>query len=185
MDCNQSSYHTSYNDEADDDDNAAGVAIAVGAAAVIGALVASHKSHHHDDGEHSSDEVSEQEFERGHRDGLYNKSYNNFNGSTDYSQGYQSGVEQRDHEASYRYHSGHNDNGYRQKEEFTDLNGARASSADSELQQRGFINVDGFKEANTSYTIWYNGSTSQCLQMTVSDGKALDVRDIGQNPNCR
>ncbi len=182
-DCNQDAYHTSYSDN--DEDNAAGAALAIGAVALIAALSSSHKSHNHDDGQHYSDQDSEQEFERGYRDGLHNHHYDNFNGASSYSDGYNSGVEQRDHNTSYREHSGRNDRGYRQTVSYSDLEGARASSADNELENRGFRNVDGFKVASTSYTIWYNGSTSQCLQMTVADGKALDISEIGQHPTCR
>ena len=69
---------------------------------------------HHENQTHSSDQASEEAFERGCRDGLHNHSYDNFNGSAAYLEGYQSGVEQRDHDTSHRYHSGRNDNGYRQ-----------------------------------------------------------------------
>jgi hypothetical protein len=185
IDCNQNSYHTSYGNNDRDDDSNAGAALAVGAAALIGALVVSHKSHHHDEDQHYTDQVNEGDFERGYRDGLYNKSYDNFNSSGAYRQGYQSGVDQREHDASYRYHNGSNKHAYRQQAKFTDLNGARGAGADSALRERGFRDVDGFKEGSAAYTIWYNGSTSQCLQMMVSNGRVEDIRDIGQHPGCR
>jgi hypothetical protein len=180
VDCNQSTYHTS-----DNDDSNAGAALAIGAVALIGAIAVSHKSHHHEDKVHDQDQKNEDEFERGHRDGLYNKSFDNFNRTSAYANGYQSGVDQRDHDAAYRYHSGRNDNGYRKAVEFSDLNGARASSADNALTERGFRNVDGLKDGGTAYTYWYNGYTSQCLQMIVVGGRATDIRDIGQHPGCR
>lgn len=67
----------------------------------------------------------------------------------------------------------------------SDLNGWRASTADSELRNRGFANVDAFQSGNTSYTIWYRRESAQCVQMTTADGKASDVRDIGTHEKCK
>jgi hypothetical protein len=167
------------------DNDAAAAAIAIGAVALIGALAASHKSHHHEGGSHSNDRDYEHEFERGHNDGLYNHHYDNHNGTDAYTAGYNSGVEQRDHDTSYRHHSGRYDRGYQQQVSYSDLDGARASSADSALGDRGFRNVDGFKQGQTAYTIWYNRNSGQCLQMTVGDGRVVDISDIGHHPACR
>jgi hypothetical protein len=179
-DCNQ------YSSSGDKDNNgAAKAAIAIGAVALIGALAASHKSKHHDSGSHSNDNNSEQEFERGHNDGLYNHHYDNYNNSDAYSDGYDSGVEQRDHDTSYRHHSDRHDRGYQKQVSFDDLDGAKASSADDALNDRGFRNVDSFKEANSAYTIWYNRNSGQCLQMTVGNGRVVDISNIGYNAACR
>ncbi|MFV8819600.1 SH3 domain-containing protein [Haliea sp. E17] len=70
------------------------------------------------------------------------------------------------------------------KEKFADLQGSRASSADSELRQRGFDHVDTFKSGYTSYSIWYNDNTRQCLQMAVADGKADSIVDIKTHKKC-
>lgn len=67
----------------------------------------------------------------------------------------------------------------------SDLNGWRASTADTELRNRGFANVDAFQSGNTSYTIWYRKESAQCVQMTTADGKASDVRDIGTHAKCK
>lgn len=179
MDCNQQKHHTSH-----DDDNAATAAAVVGIAALAGAIAMSHKSHHHDDDTHNNDDSYEVDFERGHRDGLHSRTYDNHNRTDAYRDGYQSGVEQRDHDTSYREHSGRYDRGYRQQAEFSDLNGARGSSADDALGNRGFRNVDGSKSGNASYSYWYNGYTGQCLQMVVANGRVDDIRDIGSHPNC-
>jgi hypothetical protein len=181
IDCNQHDYFSSGGD--DSGSNAA--AIAIGAAALIGVLAMSHNSEHHDDQTHYGDRHNEEEFERGHRDGLYNHSFNNYNGTDAYVKGYNSGAAQREHASAYRYQTSHFDNGYSRKMEFSDLVGARASSADSELQSRGFVDVDGIKSNNASYTYWYNGRTGQCLQMTTIDGRAADIIDIGHHPQCR
>ena len=74
--------------------------------------------------------------------------------------------------------------GYNSPAQYSDLNGARASSADSSLRQRGFRNVDGFKSGYTAYTVWYRSSSRQCVQMTVADGRVQDIRDIRTHPKC-
>jgi len=180
MDCNQHGYFSD-----DDDDDSKAAALAVGAAALIGVLAVSHNSRHHDDDTHYDDQYSEEEFERGYRDGLYNHSYDNFNDTQSYSKGYQSGNRQRDHNSAYRHQNSHYDNGYRREADFSDLVGARASSADDGLQDLGFVNVDTIKSSNASYTYWYNGYTGQCLQMMTTNGRAEDIRDMGEYPQCR
>lgn len=67
----------------------------------------------------------------------------------------------------------------------SDMNGWRASSADVELTNRGFTNVDAMQSGSTSYTIWYRRASGQCVQMTTAEGKATDVRDIGTRPKCK
>ena len=150
-DCNQ---HVSGHD---DDDNE-GAAIAIGAAALIGALVLAHKSHHHDDDEHRNTVDEEAEFERGYRDGQFHHDFNNYNNSSDYQEGYDAGMTERSHESSYQHHNHqqHNPHGYTGRVSYDDLIGARASSADTAMNSRGFNNVDGFKERGASYTIWWN-----------------------------
>ena len=181
FDCNQQSHHLAH----DDDDDTKKVALAIGAAALVGAIAMSHKSHHHDDDKHYDNDSNELEFERGHRDAVHNHSYDNYNDTHAYTDCYNSGVEQRDHDTSYRHHSGRYDRGYGTGAKYSDLDGARASSADSSLSDRGFRNVDGFKEGTAAYTIWYNRFSGQCLQMTVADGRVEDISDIGSHPGCR
>ena len=147
----------------------------------------SHRSHHHPNQRHYNNNYDEDEFERGYRDALHNHSYRNRDNSDAYRQGYSSGKEQRAHNTSYRQHSGHDDHGYRpahSNAEIERLSGAAASSADGTLRNWGFNDVDGFSSGNTKYTIWYNWSTGQCLQMTTANGRAVDVRDIGYNEHC-
>lgn len=66
-----------------------------------------------------------------------------------------------------------------------DLVGARARDGESQLKTRGFRNVDGFKTGNTSYTIWWRGRSSQCVQVATADGRYDSVTDIGSHPKCR
>ena len=67
----------------------------------------------------------------------------------------------------------------------SDLVGARASSGESQLQSRGFRNVDGFKTGTTSYTIWWRGRSSQCVQVATADGRYDSVMEIESHPKCR
>jgi hypothetical protein len=147
----------------------------------------SHRSHHHSEQRHYSENYEEDEFERGYRDALHSQSFRNFNDSDAYLAGYRSGKDQRGHNTSYRQHSGSDEYGYRKAHsnaEIERLSGERASSVDDTLRNWGFQDVDGFSSGNTKYTIWYNWSTGQCLQMTTGDGRAVDVRDIGYNEHC-
>ena len=160
--------------------NAATAVGVVAGAAILGALL-SHKSHHHADGNHSTDAVAEQQYERGYADGLHNGSYHNYDRSEQYSSGYQAGVDERN--ANLAHHSGRG--GYADFAQINDLNGARAAGGMSTLEQRGFRQVDNFTSGNTCYSIQYRPQSRQCIQVTVADGRFYDVRDIQQHPKCR
>lgn len=153
---------------------------AVAGAALIGALLA-HKSDHHDDKKHNGDEDYERQYEIGYQHGLHNKSYQNGQRSDAYSNGYSAGVEQRDNNTPH-HQSGHG--GYGDKVRFDDVTGMRGSSMETELQRRGFENVDGFKSGTTAYTIWNRPASNQCLQVTMADGRVYDIRDIDRHPKC-
>lgn len=166
------------------DGNGAGAAVAaVGAAALIGALVAGHRSHHHEDNTHAAAAADEAQFERGYQDALHNAAYHNYDRNDSYARGYEAGVEQRDQNLGHR--NGHRGGGYSRSIDVSDLTGARASSADDELRRRGLTSVDGFGSGDTLYGIWYSRETRQCIQVTVSDGRVYDIRDIGTHPACR
>jgi hypothetical protein len=184
-DCNQRTVASG------DEDEAIAAIVAVGAAALIGALASSdHKSHHHEDNQHYSDNYEEQEFERGHRDGLYAHHFDDHNRTEAYRQGYQSGVEQRTHNSSYRDHSGRYSTGYQAAhphENLAGLNNSSVTNANRRLNDWGFREVDQFGDANTGYGIWYNRSTGQCVQQTIDQRgrRTVDVRVIGHHPACR
>lgn len=183
MDCNQE--HVSSSNSSDD--NAAAAALIIGAAAVIGAVALEHKSHHHENKSHSGNHSYEAQFERGHLDGLYNHSFDNRENSQAYLDGYYSGVEQRNHDTSYRYHSGRHGGGYgaAQTTEFSELNGRSVSNAHDKLKNWGFRKVDTLERGSTEYTLWYRRSSGQCLQATEANGRTVDVRDIRRSPACR
>ena len=159
----------------------AGAAVAaVAGAAILGALL-SHKSNHHDDNKHLSNVEDEAHYERGYNDGLHNAPYHNYDRSNAYSNGYQSGVSQRN--ANLSHHSGRG--GYHATAQFSDLQGARAAGGMDTLERRGFRQVDNFTSGNTRYSIQYNRDTRQCVQVTIADGHFYDLRDIGRHPQCR
>lgn len=162
------------------DGNAAAAVGVVAGAVILGALL-SHKSHHHENNQHLADQQAEAQYERGYNDGLHNVAYHNYDRADSYADGYSAGVKQREINTSYHHGRG----GYAQVAQFGDLTGARGSSADSALNDRGFRNVDGFKSGDASYTIWWRGASRQCLQMIVAQGRVEDIRDIGEHPKCR
>lgn len=70
------------------------------------------------------------------------------------------------------------DHGGNGKVKVDDLKGVRASSGEIEMVSRGFKNVDTLKSGNTSYTIWWNSKTHQCIQVATADGKYDSLTDI-------
>ena len=160
--------------------NAAAAAGVVAGAAILGALL-SHKSNHHDDNKHLSDQKAEADYERGYNDGLHNAAYHNYDRSDAYSSGYSAGVDQRS--ANLSHHSGRG--GYQQVAQINDLKDARAAGGMSQLESRGFRQVDNFTSGNTRYSIQYRPQTRQCVQVTIADGRFYDIRDIGTHPKCR
>lgn len=165
--------------KAGNNDAATAVGVVAGAA-ILGALL-THKSHHHDNRQHQSDAQAEQQYERGYTDGLHNASYHNYDKSDQYSAGYTAGIDERN--ANLSHHSGRG--GYRSFAPINDLNGARAAGGMSELERRGFRQVDNFTSGNTRYSIQYRPESRQCVQVTIADGKFYDVRDIQQHAKCR
>jgi hypothetical protein len=156
------------------------VGIVAGAATVVGGLVLAHKAHDHENNRHFDDANKEAEFERGFRDGLYNSAYHNYSSSREYSDGYSAGVEKRRQNTNYTSGLG----GYRPYVNLSDLKGMRASTGEQELANRGFRNVDGYKSGGASFTIWFNGSTRQCVSISTYDGKYNWIGET-QNSNCR
>jgi hypothetical protein len=162
------------------------VAAAASAAAILGVVALAHKSHHRDDQEYQ-DPNDYAEFERGHRDGLYNHPYSG-NASPTYARGYQSGVDERARQSSYRpeYSRYREDGRSGGGAAFGDLVGARAAGAQSELGRRGFRQVANVQTGGNSVgTIWWNGQSGQCLQMITANGRADSITDIQTHPRCR
>ena len=156
---------------------AAAVGVAVGAA-ILGSLL-SHKSHHHQDSSHDTDQ--DEAFERGYRDGLHNASYHNYDRIDAYARGYEAGVDERS--ANLRHHSGRG--GYAASARWQDLIGSRAAGGMSELEGRGFRQVDNFVSGNARYSIQWRPQSRQCIQVITADGRLENITDIQTHPKCR
>ena len=150
----------------------------VAGAALIGALT-KHKSHHREGKDYDTGQTSE--FERGYKDGLHHTEYHNYNRSDAYSHGYEEGADER--RANLGHH--HGGAGYRPSVRYRDVEGMRGPRARDVLRERGFVRVSRFGDDNTRYSILWRSESRQCLQLTIADGRAYDVRDIGNHPDCR
>jgi hypothetical protein len=64
-----------------------------------------------------------------------------------------------------------------------DLIGIRASSVDSTMESRGFVNRGGYNKGNVSYAIWWNASTSQCYSVATYQGRVDEVKGL-PDENC-
>lgn len=164
----------------------AGTAAAIGVIGIGAALIAALASNHHNNDDHGDNDSNSRDYraqyDRGFSDGLHNATYHNYDRSDGYANGYEAGVQQRDHNLRHRRH--HRGGGYQPSVDVSDLNGARAAGAMSELDRRGFRQVDNFTSGNTRYSIQWRPDTRQCLQATVADGRIYDIRDIGTHPRC-
>jgi len=98
-DCGQTHKETSKDSGMSD-----GAKVAIGAAALLGIAALAHKSHHRDGRNYNEEETAN--FERGYRDGLYHNSFNNYDDSRDYNDGYNRGVDERRNQSGYRYGNG-------------------------------------------------------------------------------
>lgn len=65
-----------------------------------------------------------------------------------------------------------------------DLVGMRASYLDSEMIDRGYANRGGYKEMETSYTTWWNGSRSHCVSVATVNGRVETIETIAAG-NCQ
>lgn len=162
--------------------NAAGAVVgAAAAAAIIGAIALSHKSHHHDNDRHYPDANQDAEFERGYRDGLHNSSYHNYSNTDQYKKGYERGVDQRGEETSYSSGSG----GYAPFVNVSDVYGANTEEGSRQMRSKGFTSVDSNQEGRSTYLIWWNPKTRQCVQTEILDDLFNSIDNQVSNPNCR
>ncbi len=154
---------------------------ALAAAAIAGVAFLAHRSHERDEDKHKN-EQQVAEYERGYRDGLYHQPYHDYNRSQSYVDGYNAGQQKREAETSYRsphaYHSGQ-----ASYVPLNDLVGARAQYMDDDMRKRGFVRKGGWQTGNAAYSMWWNGSTRQCIQGVVSDGRIQSVNPIVEG-NC-
>ena len=71
-----------------------------------------------------------------------------------------------------------------QQVNLSDLEGMRASSLDSTMRSRGFVNKGGYKQGGTSFTTWWNASTRQCVSVATEQGHVQKVKAIFEG-NCQ
>lgn len=136
------------------------------------------------------------EYDRGYRDGLNNDGYHNNRDNVEYSTGYRQGVleyhgmednnhrNDHHHSSSSQHYSNHNDYQSTARGNFGSLVGQSQRSADSGLRNQGYRQVDTLTSGYTFYSIWFNRSSRQCLQMAVANGRADSIVDIKTHPAC-
>ncbi|MBO9726703.1 MAG: hypothetical protein J7530_20220 [Novosphingobium sp.] len=84
--------------------------------------------------------------------------------SDPYSRGYDSGVKQRGHDTSYRNGTIPARAGMTLRSTSMEPS-ALGLSADGEMHERGFVDVDALQSGNSSYSVQYNRQIRQCIQM--------------------
>lgn len=156
-------------------------AIAVGAVALLGIAALASKSHHR--GDRDYDERGTADFERGHRDGLYNQPYHNYSRSDAYSNGYDSGVRERASQTSYRGGNSYS-GGYSAYIEFNDLQGQARNYATGQLSSRGFIQLDNKKTDTGRYMTYWRAASRQCLILNSQNGYVVSLESVSPR-TCR
>jgi hypothetical protein len=158
-----------------------GAKVALGAAALLGVAMLAHRSHERDEAKHNT-EQQVAEYERGYRDGMYHQPFHDYNRSQSYVDGYNAGQQKRDNETRYRSQGGYH-SGQAAYVGLNDLVGARGSSADDTLRQRGFASRGGYQSDGKAFSTWWNGSTRQCVQLVVRDGRIQSIDSLVEG-NC-
>jgi hypothetical protein len=75
---------------------------AAAALAILGLAVLAHNKHHYTGGYEPSNGEETAEFERGYRDGVHGYSYNEYNSTKSYAEGYQAGDKERENSMAHR-----------------------------------------------------------------------------------
>jgi hypothetical protein len=159
--------------------NDAGVGIAVAAAAILGVAALSHRSHNRNDREYNAQQAAE--FERGHRDGLYNYAYSNYGRSEQYQHGYESGVQERDQQGSYRRGNNYR-GGYTPQQTISDLAYQSRDYGQTQITQRGFRQVGDVRiPGGGHHFIYWNATTNQCVVMDTREGRVQNIEEVRNN----
>lgn len=143
-----------------------------------------HSAHHHKNISHHELPDFDQAFERGFKDGKYNKSYHNVYSNKnqnefgdqkrEYSHGYEAGVKERKNRTSYHSENG---SGYTSHEVVNDLAGKDAVKSYETLRIRGFIQLKEHKSDGKTYRIWLNKSTDQCIKTISKNYKIASIKN--------
>jgi hypothetical protein len=71
------------------------------------------------------------------------------------------------------------------KVDFDDLRVGDAMRAERELENRGFVSVDGSQSASGFSNLWmFNRKTGQCVQLETSGDKVMTLNEV-THPKCR
>lgn len=136
-----------------------------------------HSSYNHSNNSHYDNGDQDMAFERGHNDALHNKSYHNIYGDQNlksaYSNGYNSGVNQRSSNTSY--HSGRG--GYSAHTRVDDVVGLTVEAAIEKMAHKGFTKVDEYKHDGKTHRVFYHSKTRQCVDLRSMHDKVGHVEN--------
>lgn len=60
----------------------------------------------------------------------------------------------------------------------SDLVGAKAAGAETDMENRGWVVTDGHKGSSSAYTYWWNSSRKDCVMVRTSDGRYAAITDV-------
>lgn len=135
-------------------DNKAALGAAAGVAALVGIAALIHHNKHKNDSNNDNNDN-------------YNNNYSNYDNN---------GYDNDRYSNNQNWHDNHHQQGYYVK--VADLIGIKASSGESELENRGFVNLDGSKGWHRSYTTWWNEDARECVEVTTRDGRYSNVHVV-------
>jgi len=82
-------------------------------------------------------------------------------------------------------HGGGGSHAHQAKVDFSDLYNGSDMRAQSELEKRGFVAVDGSQSASGFSNLWmFNSKTGQCVQLETAEGKVMTINEV-KHPKCR
>lgn len=64
------------------------------------------------------------------------------------------------------------------------LVGARGASGEMELENKGFVSIDGHQADGGVYTYWWNARDKNCISVFTADGRYQAIRDA-TNGDCK
>lgn len=162
-------------------------ALAVGAvaAAILGSALLTSKSNDREKHVDNKDADEVAAFDRGYRDGLYNKTYHNVYRETNdrnaYSSGYTEGTDRHKHETAHNTGFGNNIGHVN----IGDLYNKNRVYVENQMKQRGFQMMN--KQTNNwgSHEYWYSYETNQCYDLTITNNKGLETIRTAQAYHCQ
>lgn len=68
-------------------------------------------------------------------------------------------------------------------DELSDLMGARGGSAESQMEDRGYVLHHTSKSADAAYTYWWKSRDKRCVRVRTLDGRYENIKTVG-NSDC-